>query len=171
MNEKTRLVLNILGGIAAINFMFFSFILLGWVKVALFIIFIILALQDALSAKVNVVTFLPAGILLLLYYPGVLLDIFAPVFGILMLMWAVVGILQAKISRLDPDKNYFGFGDVLGVPLAVTISQVFIPILGLAAFAFGVMLVSWKFPGRKQLRLLPWLIPGVLLAFLTALVL
>ena len=80
-------------------------------------------------------------------------------------------VLGVREILLDPDKNYFGFGDVLGVPLAVTISQVFMPILGLAAFAFGVMLVSWKFPGRKQLRLLPWLIPGVLLAFLTALVL
>lgn len=168
MNQRTRTLLNVTGALGGLIFLLLAFFSLGWVKLVLLVVFLILALQDALSARVNVATFLPASILLLVYYLEVTVRIFAPIFGILLFIWAVVGIMQKRLSSMDPERTYFGFGDVLGLPLAVTISQVFIPVLGLMAFGVGACLVMPWFVRRNQLRFLPWLVPGVLLAFITA---
>jgi len=170
MKQRTRSLLNVTGALGGLIFLLLAFFSLGWVKLVLFVLFLILALQDALSARVHVATFLPAGILLGLYYLEFTIAIFVPVFGILLFIWAVVGLLQKSLSSMDPEKCYFGFGDVLGLPLAVTISQVFAPFVGLIAFTIGIAAVMPWFIRRKQLRFLPWLVPGVLLAFVVAII-
>lgn len=168
---KRNASLSLLGTLGAFAFLIVAIVVLGMPKVLLFSLFIALALQDALTGKVSLAAFLPGGILLLIFFPLELLQIFAPIFGILLGIWAFVGILQKRIRTMDPEKVYFGFGDVLGVPLAVTLSQAFIPVLGLASFAAGILLVMPWFMRRKQRRLLPWLIPGVVISFLVAMVL
>lgn len=171
MKPKTRVYLNITGAILALLFITGSIMFLGVLKFALFVLFLSLALQDARTGKIYVITYIPIVVLLLVFFFTPFTTIFVNIFGVLLLVWSIVGILQIKIKAMDKTRVYFGFGDVLGVPYAVTLSYIFAQVIGIMMFGIGIVLVIPWLVKKKQIRFLPYLIPGVLLALISGMVL
>lgn len=169
MDKRLSYGLNLAGSLGALAFMIVAVLTLGWVPVALFIFFILLAIQDARTGTVNVLTFIPCGILLIIYYPAFAIFYFVPPFLVLFFIWWFIKIIKGPLA-LDPKKTYFGFGDVVGIPLAFTLANVFEPFWGMIAFALVLLISMPIFMRKKTRRLLPWLLPPLATAFIVALI-
>lgn len=164
VNKPTVLKIQLLAVVGGVFLIALTLAAMGWVASVLLSLFLIMAMQDYFTGKITGLIFLPVPPLLFLFFPAASLGIFAPLFGLFLGLWAMLGILQKRVKSMDPEKTYFGFGDVLGVPFAVTLVQAFLPVLGPAAFAFCLLVtLPWSLR-RKKVMLLPWLVPGVILA-------
>ena len=168
MNKPT--LIGFAGSIMALVFMIYALLTLGWIPVALFVFFGLLAFQDLTTGRINLVSFLPPGILLIIFYWFDFLLIYVPVFGLLAGIWILLLAIK-KTTKIDPEKLRYGFGDVLGLPYALTLSWILIPFWGLVVFAGSQLgLMPW-FLRKKQRRFLPWFLPGLIINFVLAVVL
>lgn len=132
--------------------------------------FLYIALKDALKGEVPGIIFFPMALLLFAFHLTTALTLFLPLVLILLALWVSLFLLQRRVKCMDPSAVYLGAGDVFGLPFAVALAQIFLPVLGLIAFTAGT-LVSLPFALRKKnVRLLPWMVPGVFVSVLTGVV-
>lgn len=133
-------------------------------ELALLAFFFIMSYQDHRTGQVTGLIYVPVLLILAFFFPAVSLQMFVPVFGILLIMWWILIVLQRRVNSMNPKTVYLGLGDVLGVPFAVTLAQIFLPVLGPASFAACLLIsLPWALR-RKNIKLLPWLVPGVIAA-------
>lgn len=121
------------------------------------------AAQDWARGKINGLLLVVPAILLAVFYLEAFSRIYLAVFVAMFAIWAV---LQRIPKKYKEQGLVMGFGDVLAVPLAISISYAAHPFYGLVAFAAvnGVSLPV--FLKKKTRRLLPWLVPPTATALL-----
>lgn len=165
MNKNT--VFNILGVTIVLVYLSIGFIKLGWIPMWLLIIFIAQAVQDAINGRVNALTFLPI-VMVPFFYPW---EIFFKLFMLPVGALAIIWLLIRELRRREkiPEEIVLGLGDVLGVPFALTVSWVLLPFWGVPVFGASTGVLIPILLRAKQRRLLPWLLPGLMVCFVTAL--
>jgi hypothetical protein len=152
----------LLGAAAAVAVAAFSLQRYGWPPAAILLSFILLAVQDARTGKINILALAFPVVLVALFHLDVFLSLFIRPFIVLAALWAVVYFLMRRSGK----KLDFGFGDVAAVPLALALAAILAQLPGV--LAFGVVTPIFMLAAilrRKTIRLVPWLLPGVLAAF------
>jgi hypothetical protein len=158
--------LELIGAFTPIVLLAFAYFKLGFLPVAMLMILISWAVQDAIRGKVIAASLLPS-ILLPVYYLQETMGLFLPMFAVLLSIWWLVRFVR-KVWGDPRGILVMGFGDVVAVPFAVTISYIFIPFWGLPIFGAATACMAPFIARQKHIRLIPWMLPGVLLAFILA---
>jgi hypothetical protein len=136
----------------------------GFVYVTLLLSFLALAVQDARTGKVNIFVLVLPVALVGVFYLDVFLKVFLGPFAVLAAIWAGIHYVQDRV--IFEKQLPFGFADVVAIPLAMALSNILAGFWGLVIFGAATALVILPaMLKRKTLRLVPWLLPGVLAAF------
>ena len=130
--------------------------------------FILIAVQDLRTGKINILATIFPIALAAAFHWSLFLDVFLKPFLVLAAIWAAAYFISRRSPRLREILT-FGFGDVLALPLALVLVLILSRGLGLMLFA-GVTcaVMFWGLLAKKKflIRLVPWLLPGVLAAWL-----
>lgn len=123
-------------------------------------LFSLAAARDRLTGRIP---FLLLGVPILLVgacYPGTFMMAFVPLFSLLFGMYLAIEYLQSA-GKLRPGILSFGLGDVLGIPLILTICFVSHPFFGPVIFVavLAALLPAITRNKSQTKRFLPWLIP------------
>ena len=125
------------------------------------------AVQDWARGKINVIVLAIPILIMVSFFADSFMRMYVPVFSIMLVIWIAIGRIPKKYKALGIT---MGFGDVLAVPLAMSISYAAHPFFGPVAFAAVYAALLPPFLNKKSRRLLPWLIPptaaAVLLGFI-----
>ncbi|MCX6817723.1 MAG: hypothetical protein NTU57_02605 [Candidatus Aenigmarchaeota archaeon] len=134
------------------------------VQVVLLVSFVALAVQDARTGKVNILVLVLMAVLEWIFHQYIFMQVFFMPFMVLTAIWGIVYFIQRK--AVFKNRLPFGFGDVVAVPLAMTLAAILAGFWGLVLFgALTALVILPAVLKRKTLRLVPWLLPGVLAAF------
>lgn len=114
--------------------------------------------------------------MILLVVPMLIMDFFLPAafwavyFPVFMILFCItLGIHGLKIRGiLDKNKIYLGAGDLLGIPLVLSICYAAHPFVGMTAFTATYAALLPVFLKAQQRRLLPWLVPPAAVALLAS---
>lgn len=165
MTQKYSMTFSV-GMIIGMIMIIVATIRVGPIPLILYCVFIILAYQDKISGRVNIVSFVPY-ITIPIFYMDAFLKLFMPTFTVLFIVWVTIYTMIER--RLK--KTFFGFGDVLGLPIAVTVSWILAQVIGIVVFVLSLLLMMPWFMKKKERRFLPWLLPGLTVNFLIAVLL
>lgn len=167
MNKWAAIGLNITGLMITLGILFMGFLKLGSIPVLLFVFFCTQALQDAIRGRVNVFSFAPIIVVPLIYGLEIFVKLFGAMFGVLTVIWLVIHVLR-KNGKIPEGELLLGFGDVLGIPYYLMLSWILLPFWGLIISQVVTLTMFPVFLRKKNRRLLPWLLPGILVVFMIA---